>query len=154
MTDLRNQKRVAAELLKCGVNRLWVDPDRSEDIATAATRGDVRGLIKDGAIRLRRVNGTSRGRARKLKIQRDKGRRKGYGSRKGTKHARYSRKLSWMKRIRAIRTCLGELRDSGKIDRRTYRKFYLRSSGGTFRSVSHLKTHLQMEGIVLEGENA
>ena len=28
MTDLRHQRRMAAEILKCGENRVWMDPDR------------------------------------------------------------------------------------------------------------------------------
>ena len=28
MTDLRNQRRMAAELLKCGKYRVWMDQDR------------------------------------------------------------------------------------------------------------------------------
>ena len=26
--DLKNQRRIAGELLDCGVNRVWIDPDR------------------------------------------------------------------------------------------------------------------------------
>ena len=25
--NLRNQRRIAAEVLKCGENRVWIDPD-------------------------------------------------------------------------------------------------------------------------------
>ena len=31
--DLKNQKRMAAEILKCGENRVWIDPDKIEEVA-------------------------------------------------------------------------------------------------------------------------
>jgi large subunit ribosomal protein L19e len=147
MVDLRIQKRIASKLLKCGENRVWVDPDRIDIAATAVTREDVKKLISDGVMNARKKKGTSRARARKLKIQKEKGRRRGMGSRKGAKFARSPRKELWMKKIRAIRRYLKKLRNEGKIDPKVYRKFYLRASGGSFRSVSHLKTHLRSEGI-------
>lgn len=152
MTELRNHRRMASEILKCGESRVWIDPDRTEEVATAVTREDIKKLIDRGIIEKRSVKGTSRARARAIEKQKDKGKRKGYGSRKGSKNARYARKASWISRIRAIRRYLRELRDSGIIDRKTYRLFYRRASGGSFRSVSHLKTHLRMAGIDLKEE--
>jgi hypothetical protein len=29
--DLRNQKRMAAKLLKCGIHRVWINPDKDSD---------------------------------------------------------------------------------------------------------------------------
>ena len=37
--DLKYQKRVAAELLKCGENRVWIDPNKAEDVAEAGGGG-------------------------------------------------------------------------------------------------------------------
>ena len=115
MTDLRHQRRMAAEVLKCGENRVWMDPDRCEEIAKAVTRSDIRLLIKGGAIAKKPVKGISSARKKKLKMQKEKGRRKGPGSRKGAKNARYPRKRKWVVTIRAIRAYLRELRDEGKI---------------------------------------
>jgi len=42
MTDLRNQRRMAASILKCGVNRVWIDHDRVDEIAKAVTKNDIR----------------------------------------------------------------------------------------------------------------
>ena len=64
MTDLTNQKRIAAALLKCGVHRVWFDPERSTDIQNAISREDIRGLIGEGAIQAEQKRGVSRGRAR------------------------------------------------------------------------------------------
>ena len=152
MTDLRHQRRMAAEVLKCGENRVWMDPDRCEEIAKAVTRSDIRLLIKGGAIAKKPVKGISSARKKKLKMQKEKGRRKGPGSRKGAKNARYPRKRKWVVTIRAIRAYLRGLRDEGKIDRHTYRIYYRRAKGGVFRSKAHLRSHLIDEGIIKEEE--
>ena len=33
--NLKNQRRIAASLLKCGENRVWIDPNRLEDASDA-----------------------------------------------------------------------------------------------------------------------
>jgi len=148
--DLKNQRRMASELLKCGVNRVWIDPNRSEDISDAITRADVRILINSGAIAARQKKGVSRGRAEFEKAQKRKGRQSGHGSRRGKKGARKPSKERWMQAIRPIRLKLKELRDTGKIDRATYRTYYLKAKGGVFKSRSHLISHLKSEDILKE----
>lgn len=148
MTDLRNQKRMAADLLKCGEHRVWIDPLHNEEVAQAITREDIRGLIKDGTIQKEQKEGTSRARARKLQKQKDKGRRRGPGSRKGAKGGRQSSKKKWIQNIRAIRRTLRTLRDEGHIDRSVYRKYYRKAKGGEYRSKKHLLSHLHADGVV------
>ncbi len=148
--DVKFQRRLASELLKCGEDRVWIDPNGLDEVKEAVTRDDVRMLIKRGLINKKQVKGTSRARANYLKSQKEKGRRKGHGSRKGRKFARYPRKLRWMKNIRSIRRTLRELRDTGEIDRSTYRRFYMLAKGGTFRNKNHLLMHLQSEGYIKE----
>lgn len=143
MSDLKNQKKIAAAVLKCGVHRIRLSEDRSEDIANAITREDIRGLIEEGAIQAKPVKGVSRGRARELDLQRGYGHRKGHGSRKGAKTARTPSKRAWIKKIRAIRRELRVLRDSGEIDAHLYRIMYRKAAGGQFRSVAHMKTQLE-----------
>lgn len=148
--NLKNQRRMAAELLKCGVNRVWVDPNRSEDISDAITRADVRILINSGTIAARQKKGVSRGRAEFEKAQKRKGRQSGHGSRRGKKGARKPSKERWMQAIRPIRRKLKELRDTGKIDRATYRTYYLKAKGGVFKNKTHLVSHLKSEDILKE----
>ncbi|WP_457614643.1 50S ribosomal protein L19e [Methanopyrus sp.] len=141
--NLLPQRRMAAEILKCGVHRVWIDPERLEEVARAQTREDIRRLIKEGAIRKKPIKGQSRVRARKRHEQRKKGRQRGPGRRKGAKEARMPRKRAWIQRIRPIRRKLRELRDSGKIDRSTYRKLYMMAKGGYFRDTSHLLAYIE-----------
>jgi len=150
MTDLRNQRRMATSILKCGENRVWMDSDRTDEIAKAVTRSDIKILINGGAIKSKQTQGISRGRNRFRQKQKEKGRRKGHGSRKGAKYARLPRKEQWIRTIRPIRTYLRQLRDDKSIDRSVYRSFYRRAKGGEFRNKHHLKTHLVSDGIIKE----
>lgn len=148
--DLKMQKRVAADILDVGENRIWMDPDRSAEISTAITRDDVKSLIESGAIKEKPKKSTSRGRARKKQSQRKKGRQSGPGSRKGAKQGRKPRKKEWISKVRPLRRKLKELRDEGKIDSSLYRKLYRKVKGGAFRSKSHLETHLREKGMMKE----
>ncbi len=143
MTDLHNQKRLAAEVMDIGVHRVWLDPEASKDIAAALTREDIHRLIEEDKIGKRPIIGISRVRARKLHEARAYGHRKGHGSRNGAKGARRPRKEQWMKKIRALRKQLRELRDNNTIDVSTYRRLYFKAKGGEFRSRAHLKAHVE-----------
>ncbi|MEM0129492.1 MAG: 50S ribosomal protein L19e [Thermoplasmata archaeon] len=154
MTDLSNQRRLAAGLLKCGENRVWIDPARTEDLVDAVTRQDIRSLIKSGAIRRRAVLGTSRARARRHAAEVRKGRHSGPGSRRGTPTSRVSGKERWIRRIRAQRELLKELRDSGRITPAVYRSFYRKAKGGMFRSRAHLRLNLKLAGHLASEEGA
>jgi len=141
--DLKLQRKMASKILKCGENRIWIDPTALEDVAAAATKEDIRELIESGAIKRKPVKGISRARINKRKMQRKKGRRRGHGRRKGKKTARMSKKEAWMIRIRALRKRLKYLRDAEIIDRRTYRMLYRKAKGGEFRSVAHFNAYLE-----------
>ena len=52
--DLKNQKRMAADILGCGESRVWIDPNRIEDVADAITRADIRKAIDAGSAWTRR----------------------------------------------------------------------------------------------------
>lgn len=148
--DLSNQKRMAAEVLKCGENRVWIDPNRIEEVAEAITRADIRTAIDSGSIKALPKKGISKGRTRYVAGQKAKGRRKGPGSRKGTSNARSPTKRRWIQTIRPIRQELRTMRDEGKIDRSVYREFYMKAKGGMFKSRKNLVAHLRSEGHLKE----
>lgn len=147
---LNNQRRMAAEILKCGENRVWIDPNRMEDVADAITRDDVRAVISSGLVKKLPERGKSGSRIRYRAVQKEKGRRRGPGTRKGAKGARNPRKQQWMRTVRAQREVLRELRDEGKLAPADYRKLYLRAKGGMYRSRAHLLQHLESEGYLKE----
>jgi len=45
MSDLKAQKRLAADELDVGKGRVWLDPEAQEEVADAITREDIRELI-------------------------------------------------------------------------------------------------------------
>ena len=53
-----------------------------------------------------------------------------------------SRKSRWMSRIRAQRKRLRVLRERRVITVNTYRKLYMKTKGGEFRSVAELERHI------------
>ena len=154
MTDLRNQRRMASQVLGVGETSVWLDPLHAEDIAAAVTRADVRGLVEKGHIAKLQAQGVSRGRARALALSKAKGKRKGPGSRQGsaTSQARAPRKEKWMRTIRPLRQTLGMLRDEELIDTPAYRRYYRRAKGGVFRSRPHLLSHMVTDGLLTEAQ--
>ena len=145
--NLKSQRKLASRMLKVGENRVWMDPERTEDIEIAITRQDVRKLIHEGAISPKRKTGISRSRAKAYSAQRKRGRRRGSGRRTGKKTARISGKDLWMERIRSIRVKLKELRHQRIISSLTYRRLYLLAKGGTFENVPHLMRFIETQGM-------
>jgi len=143
MTNLRAQKRMAADVLDVGKDRVWFDPDEQSEIADAITREDIRDLADQGLIRVTDAKGNSKGRARERAEKRSYGHRKGAGTRKGKSGGRKSRKDEWVSRIRAQRRRLKELRDDGPLNPTQYREVYNKASGGEFEDVARLEAHIR-----------
>ena len=150
MADLKNQRRMAAEILKCGENRVWINPEKIEEVEDCITRADIRTAIDSGLIKAKSKNGTSKGRIRYVQGQKASGKRKGPGSRKGTANARVRDKERWMATIRPIRDELKTLRADGKITPSVYRLYYRKAKGGMFKSRRHLKQHMIAAGHLKE----
>jgi len=145
--NLRSQRRMAAEVLGVGEGRVWIDPERLEDVEAAITREDIRRLIHEGAIRKLKEKGVSRARARILHEKRKKGRRRGAGSRSGSKKARAKLKKVWVMKVRALRRRLRELKEKRVITTRVYRQLYLKAKSGVFRSISDLHRYIEVHGL-------
>lgn len=140
--NLSSQRKLASAVLDCGVHRVWIDPERADEVSMAITREEIRALIKSKAIKALPMNSQSRGRARVLAEKKKKGRRVGPGSKKGKKYAVVSRKTRWINRIRAQRKKLVRLRDNRDISVSTYRSLYRKAKGGEFRSVAELERYI------------
>ncbi|MCP4761732.1 MAG: 50S ribosomal protein L19e [archaeon] len=146
--NINAQKRMASEILKCGINRVYVDPDYIDDVQMAITRMDIRSLIKQGIIAKREKIGISKARVKKRQERKRKGRARGIGKRKGVATARTPKKRKWINTIRPQRRELKALRDSGKIDRTTYRTLYLRAKGGSFKSVAAMNRFMEENKLI------
>ncbi len=143
--SLKSKRAIAADILKCGVTKIWIDPAKTKDVAQAITRDDLRKLISEGAITKILKPSQSRARARALLIKKRKGRRSGRGSIKGK---RTNPKKAWMASIRPIRKYLKDLKTSGKIDSMVHKKLYAMAKGRMFRSRRHLELYLEEHKIL------
>jgi large subunit ribosomal protein L19e len=144
--DASSQKRIAADLMKCGVSRVRIA--QSEEVEEALTREDIRGLIQKGDIRKLQKKGTSKFASKKKLEQKKKGRMRGPGRRKGTKGARKNDKTKWIEKVRPLRRLLSEMKESGQISTQDYRMLYMRVKGGFFRNRNHLLYFMKEHDIL------
>jgi len=144
---LHKKTDLAAKVLKCSPKRVRFNTEKLNEIKEAVTKFDFRNLIKKGIIKKKPVKGISKFRARKNKIQKSKGRRKGPGSRKGTITSRSPRKQEWMKTIRAQRKLIKKMKENKLIDNKSYYDLYRKAKGGYFRSSRHIKNYAKEQNM-------
>jgi len=142
--SLKSQRRLAAEILKVGRNRIWIDPERIDDVEIAITRDELRKLIHERVILPRPITGVSRSNARILHLKKKKGLRRGPGKRS---RSRRSRKEIWMMRIRAMRRRLRELKEQRIITQSTYRQFYKKAGSGVFESNAEIERRIKASNL-------
>jgi large subunit ribosomal protein L19e len=149
--NVKAQKRMAAEILECGENRVYFDPYFVDEIKMAITRDDIRNLIKEGIIRKKYKKGNSNYRKKVKHQKKKKGRGRGLGKRKGTKKARNPKKETWIKHIRPLRKTLKKLRDRKVITKSAYRDLYRKAKGGFFNNVAHLDRYIKENELIRRG---
>eukprot|EP00494_Astrolonche_serrata_P025952 UN26213 len=115
MVSLKLQKRLAASVLKCGKNKIWLDPNEGSDIGMANSRQNIRKMIRDGFIIHKPQKCASSSRKKRYKAAKAKGRHMGLGKRRGTKGARMPVKVLWMRRQRVLRRLLKKYRAAKKL---------------------------------------
>lgn len=135
--NLKTQKRLAADILKVGKSRVWMDPDQMGKIADAITREEIKGLIEEGVIQKKRKKGQ--------KVKRKK-KKQGIGSRKGGKKARKNKKKNHVEKVRTQRKLIKQLKEKEEISKETYKDLYKKVKGGFFRSRQHIKIYLKKKG--------
>ena len=150
--NLANHRRIRAEVMKVGKNRVWFDKKQLAEIKEAITKQDIRTLVSKNVIQARPEVGNSRVRARKRILQRRKGRQQGKGTRKGKRTARLSRKGAWMVHVRSQRRFIKELKSKNLIDVSTYRNLYGKVKGHYFRNKRHIKLYLTERHLFVQNQ--
>jgi len=145
--SLKSQRRLAAEILKVGENRVWIDPERIDYVESAITREEIKKLIHEKVVKSLPEKGISRARARLLNAKRKKGLRRGPGGKSGPARSKITKKQAWMSRIRPVRRRLRELKDSRAITESVYRKMYDMSESGVFESKADLERYIRTHGL-------
>ncbi len=146
--SVRSQRRLAAELLKIGETRVWIDPDRIDEVEAAITREEIRRLIHEDVIKALPEKGVSRARARVLHGKKKKGLRRGPGRKKGSARAKIPKKQAWMTKIRALRRKLREMKTRREIAEGDYRKLYVLAGSGTFESIADMERYIKAQGLL------
>ena len=138
VVNLRAKKRLVSRVTGAGVHRIYFDPEHLEDISTAITRSNIRSLITARMIQVKPIVGTSRGRARRKKLQRSK-----RGTKAGSKHgragARIGKKQVYVKKVRALRHLLKVAKDRRDITNPEFWELYKKVGGNTVRNKAHLR---------------
>jgi len=134
------QKKIASKILKCGENKIWVDPANVK-VKQAITRKDIRRFIKEGAIK--KI-------PKKKRTKLEEKRQQRAGSRKGSKGARENKKTGWLKVVRPQRKLLKELKIKNQLKPHAYREVYKLIKGNFFRSKSHLMAYLKEKDLIKE----
>ena len=145
--SLKSQRRLAAEIMKVGETRVWIDPERIDYVEAAITREEIRKLIHEKVVKRLPATGVSRSRARLLAQKRKKGLRRGPGGKSGPARSKVSKKEVWMNRIRPIRRRLSDLKETRAITESTYRKLYDMSESGVFESKADLERYINAKDM-------
>ena len=77
---LNTARRLAADEFKSGISRVWVDTNSIDQVMEAASRQDIRDLIRRNVIQVKQKKGNSNARLKKRVVQRSKERRRGPAS--------------------------------------------------------------------------
>ncbi len=143
--DLIKVRRIAADVLGVGLQRVWFNPDENVRIKEVMTKEDVRELVSEGIIKKRKPQSQSKGRTRKLKEKKKKGRKTGSGKRKGTKKTRTQKKKNWMSRVRAQRKMIKELKekDPEAVKKAGYSKVYRMIKGNYFKGKKYIQAYVE-----------
>lgn len=113
MKTLALQKRLAAKVLGVGINKVWFDPTRINEIKEAITKADIEILVKEGAINKKSKKGIKRRAGKKRELRKRKGRRRKAGKKK--KFLK-KKKENYVNRIRKLRSYIKELKKKKIID--------------------------------------
>ena len=127
--NLLNKKRLAANTLGVGLDRIKFNTERTNEIKEAITRQDILDLVKSRAIEIKEIKGR-----RTHYIHR---RRRGYGK---IKKKVKQRKQNYVNLTRKLRSYINELKKQGRITKEQYYDIRKKIKASIYKSKSHLKS--------------
>lgn len=142
VVNLRTKKRLVSRVVGVGVHRVRFDSDHLDDIADAITRDSIRSLMTANTITIKKIVGTSRGRAQRKRIQKKKRGTK-QGSKKGRKGARIGKKRVHVIKVRALRYRLKVAKDRKEITNPEFWTLYKMIGGNVIRNSAHLRSLIE-----------
>lgn len=129
-------RRLAADILSVGQNKVKISPDGIKDAEGALTRSDVKSLIEKGIVTKLRPQG---------RASTSKGGRRGHGRRRGTP---VDSKDVWMSKVRSQRKMLRTLVESGAVKKDAKRMLYFKVKSGIFRNKRAMLLYLKDNKLV------
>ncbi len=131
MKNLEKRKALASKVFGAGVNKIFFDPSRLDEIKEAITRQDIRDLYESGAIKIKEKVGRLKKEHRTTK--------RGVGKIKKKVHFR---KRNYMRMVRKLRRHVSELRKQKKLNQENYRSLRVKIKANMFKDKSHLKDYI------------
>lgn len=129
MKTLRMQRRLAAEVLRVGKNKVLFSPLRLKEIEEALTRTDMEELIKDNAISVKKEKETfERKRSKKNRLIKKKIK---------------TRKRDYINRIRKLRKYIKYLKENKLVTIEEYYTLRKLSKAGQFKNLRHMKEYIR-----------
>ena len=129
---LRKKKKLTAETIGVGKDRIIFVEERLDEIKEALTKQDIRDLFTEGAIKLREVKG------RKTNVKRKN--KKGPGN---IKKKVKNRKQEYVKITRKLRGYTRELKNQGRLSREEAKEIRKRIRNRDFKSKANLKNYIE-----------
>ncbi|MDD5339880.1 MAG: 50S ribosomal protein L19e [Candidatus ainarchaeum sp.] len=129
-------RRLAADILHVGENKIRISPDSLKEAEGALTRVDVKGLIDKGIITKLKPQGRASTRKKE---------RRSVGKRRGIM---MEPKDAWMMKVRAQRRLLRTLTADGALKKGTKRSVYGKVKSGIFRNKRAMLIYLKDNGLV------
>lgn len=130
---LTTQKRMAADTLGVGLNKVSFDPLRLDEIKQAITKADIQDLIKDRAIRAK---------PGRKKIKKEHRKRKKSGRIKMTIA---NRKRKYIFKIRKIRRYVKDQMGSKMISKELADEIRKYAKAGQFKSLRNVKEYIKLK---------
>ena len=143
-------RRIAAQISKKGLNKIVLKSSAMDNIKNALTRDDIKKLIKNNDIIIKKDKHNISFHSKVLGKKRKQGRSRGPGKKKGTKKSRGF--TEYKKRIRGQRRILSTLKKEKIIDNTLFKRFNKLVKGNVFQTKISLLNHIKSKGISINNE--